>query len=199
MVAAAEGGTTIQDGGGTREAGQFFLERRFVTHLTTQPATPLKANQFSLRRLFLYVHIVSVTCSAVVGIGQILTGHDREFRVLLTAVTVALASLCGLSCGAAWESKRARVMPIAGLVLTLIGTTSLIVMIWYDPWTTQQWWVRATVVVSVYAVASAHVSLLSIARLTPRYSWAFLVASVAIFTVATLISWPVVLDHAPSD
>ena len=159
---------------------------------TSGPKPPLKANQFSLRRLFLYVHIVSVTCSAVVGIGQILTGHDRDFRVLLTAVTIALASVCGLGCCAALESKRARIVPIAGLVLTLIGATLIIAMIW----SSLQDWENAAWLVSVYAVACAHVSLLSIARLASRYSWAFVVAVAAIFTVATLISWLIVFEPA---
>jgi hypothetical protein len=170
-----------------------------VTHQTAIPAAPLKASQFTLRRLFLYVHVVSVTCSAFVGIGQILTRHDRDFRVLLTAVTIALASLSGLGCGVALEGKRARFLPLAGLVLTLVGAASWIAMIWYDPLTAGQGWIKATLVASVYAVACAHASLLSVARLAPRYSWASFVALVAIFTVATLISWPIVIDRVLSD
>jgi magnesium-transporting ATPase (P-type) len=61
----------------------------------SSPESRLNAYQFSLRQLLLWMHIVAVACSAFAGIGQILVGSD-DFRVLFTAVTIALASVCAL-------------------------------------------------------------------------------------------------------
>jgi hypothetical protein len=86
----------------------------------------LNGYQFSLRQLFLWMHIVAVACSAFAGVGQILAGNYNEFRVLFTALTIALASVGALGCGAALEGKRAMIFPVAGLVLTLLGTLMLL-------------------------------------------------------------------------
>jgi len=156
--------------------------------------------QFSLRRLFLYVHVVAVACSAFVGIGQILTGSDDDFRVLLTAITVALASVCGLACGAALESKRRPwIIPGAGLALTLVAALLVIVLIWSQPAGGGETLIRVTAITAVFAVACTHVSLLFIARLAQRFKWALILAVFSIFAVAILISWPILVDDSPSD
>lgn len=156
--------------------------------------------QFTLRRLFLYVHIVAVACSAFVGIGQILTGNDRDFRILLTTVVIALASICGLGCGAALESKRARIFPICGITLTLLGAICLLVLIWGPHHNNPpEWFLKLTAIACIYAVALSHIALLSIARLATRYTWAFLVGILAILAVATSISALIVVDESPSE
>jgi hypothetical protein len=133
--------------------------------------------------------------AAFVGIGQILTGNDRDFKVLGTAVTIALASVCGLGCGAALESKRARVMPILGLILTAIGTVQILFIIWSEPFGNTELWWKSTLIVSIFAVACSHVSLLSIARLAPQFDWAMLISFLAIFSVAALITIPIVVER----
>ena len=157
----------------------------------------LKRGQFTLRRLFLYIHIAAVACSAFIGIGQILTGNNKDFRVLLSAVVVALASICGLACGAAWEAKRARVFPLGGLALTLAGGASLLVLIWFTPrFQAHVWFWKTTAIVCIYAVALSHISLLCVARLASRYTWSLLVAIVAILAVATSVSMMIVAGDA---
>ena len=150
----------------------------------------LNAYQFSLRQLFLWMHIVAVVCSAFAGIGQILAGNYQEFRVLFTALTIALASVCALGCGAALEGKRATIFPIAGLVLTLLGTLMLLYLIWLEKplQSSLEWFYRWTTVFCIMAVACSHISLLSIARLSKRYRWAIFLAVISILTVASLFS-----------
>lgn len=144
--------------------------------------------QFSLRKLFLWMHIVAVACSAFVGVGQILVGNYNEFRLLLTSLTIALASVCALGCGAALEGKRATVFPVAGLVLTLLGTLMLLYGVWVDrPWLLPvEWYYRPTAFFCINAIACGHISLLSIARLSRRFRWAKILAVISILTVATL-------------
>ena len=150
----------------------------------------LNANQFSLRQLFLWMHIVAVACSAFVGIGQILVGNYNEFRVLFTALTIALASVCALGCGAALENKRAMIFPVAGLVLTLLGTLMLLYLIWLKQplQSSLEWFYRWTTISCIMAVACSHISLLSIARLSQRFRWAIFLAVLSILTVASLVS-----------
>ena len=158
----------------------------------------LNAHQFSLRQLFLWIHIVAVACSAFVGIGQILVGFYYESRVLVTAVIIALASVCGLGCGAALEGKRAKIFPVAGMVLTLLGTLMLLFIVWIQlPWQrSMEGFVRWTAIFCIYAVACSHISLLSIARLSERFRWAIFVAVISILAVASLVSAPMVFHDA---
>jgi len=149
----------------------------------------LNGYQFSLRQLFLWMHIVAVAFSAFAGVVHILAGNYQELRVLFTAMTIALASVCALGCGAALERKRAMIFPVAGLVLTLLGTLMLLYLIWREPTRGPmveffQW----TTVICIMAVACSHISLLSIARLSKRYSWAILLAVFSILTVASFLS-----------
>jgi hypothetical protein len=157
------------------------------------------AYQFSLRQLFLWMHIVAVACSAFAGVGQILFDNYQEFRVLFTAVTIALASVSALGCGAALEGKRAMIFPVAGLVLTLLGTLMLLYLIWREPTRGPiVEFLRWTTVICIMAAACSHISLLSIARLSKRFRWAILLAVFSILTVASLMSffvmWPQLME-----
>jgi hypothetical protein len=156
----------------------------------TPPKPRLNVHQISLRQLFLWVHIVAVACSAFVGIGQIVLGYDDDWRVLMTAVIIALASVCGLGCGAALEAKRAKIFPIAGMALTLLGTLMLLFMVWIEPpWKqSTEWFFRSMAIVCIFAVACSHISLLSISRLSERFRWAIFVAVFSILAVASLVS-----------
>lgn len=154
------------------------------------PVSPPNAYQFSLRQMFLWMHIVAVACSAFVGMGQIIVGNFTEFRILSTAMIVALASACALCCGAALESKRAKVFPFAGLVLTLLGTLMLLIMVWNISLQNRSWekYFILMTIVCIYAVACSHISLLSIARLSVKFRWAQVLAVISIIAVASLLT-----------
>ena len=157
----------------------------------------LNAYQFSLRQLFLWMHIVAVACSAFAGVVHILAGNYQELRVLFTAMTIALASVCALGCGAALEGKRAKIFPVAGLVLTLLGTLMALYSIWLDRSLhgSIKWFDQWTMVIWIMAVACSHISLLSIARLSKRYRWAIFLAVFSILTVAWFMSLFVMLPE----
>ena len=56
---------------------------------------------FPVKKAFLYALIGSVVLSALLGIGAILSGRFGwfEIRILLTTITISVASICGLACG----------------------------------------------------------------------------------------------------
>ncbi len=163
----------------------------------------LAARQFTLRTMFLYVHIVSVVLCAFLGIGEIIVGVDDSLRVLMTSAVIALASICGLSCAAALEKavselphsklqvsfkrNRAAIYPLLGILLTLISAIQMIGMLW-ELFEFRFWWFPVLAITCIFAVAFCHISLLSLARLSPHLRWAFSLGVIAILTVAISLS-----------
>jgi hypothetical protein len=145
------------------------------------------APRLSLKKGFLYALIGSVSCSALLGILAILMGDfgDFEIRILLTTLTISGASICGLSCGAVLEAKRAWSVPAAGIVLAVLAALLIIAGMWFEV-DSQGFW-KTTATIGVFAVASSHVALLLLARLSERFGWAIWAAHVAVFFVATVI------------
>ena len=78
---------------------------------------------FPVKKAFLYALIASVVLGALLGILTILSGRFGwlEIRVLLTTVTIAAASICGLACGAYFSTNRGKALPLAGIGLTLLA------------------------------------------------------------------------------
>lgn len=141
----------------------------------------------SLKRVALWFLIVSVAISAALGIIAILTGNFGDFqaRIVLTTLTISAASICALASGALWEGRGQRVLPTVGIGLALMAAALLIAGIWWEP-NGEQFW-KFTASMGVLAAATAHDSLLSLARLARRFFWARLVAMLAIYSLAFLI------------
>jgi hypothetical protein len=140
-----------------------------------------------IKKAFLYSLIASVSLSAVVAIVAILIGTWGwiQVRILLTMVTIAGASICGLACGAFLADRRGRTLPIAGIVLALSGAVLVIGGMWLDVKAESYWKLAASV--SVLAVACAHLALLSKARLAEQFRWSLPTAYVVICGVAAIV------------
>jgi hypothetical protein len=143
--------------------------------------------QFPVKKAFLYALIGSVVIGALLGILAILSGKFGwlELRVLLTTVAIAGGSICGLACGAYLSTGRGRMLPLAGVALTLLAAAMLIGGIWHETFSDRYWQTAASA--SVFAVACAHLSLLSMARLAEWFRWSLTAAYVVILGVAGLI------------
>lgn len=141
----------------------------------------------NLKRPLLVLLIVSVILAAVLGIVLVLFNTWGRFaiRVIFSAVIVAVASLCGLACDLSRTTRGLNALSGSGLVLTAIGTVLALIGMWTDIVAHEYW--RATGSVSILAVATAHVCLLSIARLGRRFRWVFLIACQIIFGLAALL------------
>ncbi len=141
----------------------------------------------SPKKIAFWFLIASVILSALLGIVAILSGSFGwlEVRIILTTVTISIASICALANAALWESKRGKVLAAVGLVFSLLAALMLIVAIWFEP-SSQRFW-RLTVHLVVLAVSTSHVCLLSLANLKARYIWARATAYVVIYSLAFLI------------
>ncbi len=141
-----------------------------------------------LKRPLLYLLVGSIVLGAVLGIVVVLRNKWGwfEVRVILTTITIAIASLCGLACDLSRTPRGYNLLPRGGLVLTLIAAGMILVGIWSDLETEGYWKTVATV--AIFAVATVHVCLLSIARLAGKFSWVFFIACQVVYGLALLLS-----------
>jgi hypothetical protein len=153
----------------------------------------------SMTKTALYVMIVSVVLSAILGIIAILSGNWGwyELRILLTTMTISGASICILACVALWERKNTKPLPILGISLSLVGAILMIWGIWTETGGDVFW--KLTVSIVVYAIATSHLCLLSLARLSKKYVWVLGVAYLAIYGLATIITWMIVYENSSTE
>lgn len=141
----------------------------------------------SPKKIALWFLIISVALSAILGIMAILSGNFGwfELRIILTTITISVASICALADAALWESKGNKPLPASGLVLSVLGAALLVWGIWVEPGSEQFW--KFAISICVLAVATSHVCLLSLASLSRRFAWARLAAFAVIYSLALLI------------
>lgn len=147
----------------------------------------------NLRKFFLYLLIVSVVLSALIGIGVVLFGDFGEFetRILLTALTITCTSILGLACGAYFESKRGRVLPLSGIALSIISAVIGTIIIWSSH-LTSKYVAETGMSTTLLAIACAHLCLISLARLDARFRWTYYVAFTAdsmLMAILLFIIW----------
>ncbi len=144
--------------------------------------------QSNLKRPLLYSLVGSVVLGALLGIVLVLrnTWGWFEVRVILTTVTVAIASLCGLACDLSRTPRGANILPRGGLVLTLVAAGLILAGMWTDLNKDGFW--KFTISVSIFAVATVHICLLSIAQLAKRFRWVYFIACQVIYGLAVLLA-----------
>jgi hypothetical protein len=140
----------------------------------------------SPKKIALWFLIASVGASAVLGIVIVLAGSfsELQIRVILTTLTISAASICALACGALWESRRKLLLPLPGMILASLTAILIIIGLWARV-NSEEFW-KFTASVGLLAVATAHVCLLALAKLAPRYKWTRVCAFAAIYTLAGL-------------
>lgn len=136
---------------------------------------------------------VSVVLSALLGFIAIISGDWQAYdlvKILLTATTISCASVCILACVALWERKNIKPLPALGISLSLVGAVLMMWGIWTEPGGAVFW--KLTISIIVYAISTSHLCLLSLARLSKNYIWAMWLAYLAIYGLATIITWMIV-------
>ncbi len=152
-----------------------------------------------VKKVFLYSLITSVVLSALLASIAILKGNWGwvEVRILLTTLTISGASICGLACGAYLATKRGKILPVAGICLALISGLLLVAGMWLDASSEVYW--KFTASLSAFAAAFAHLSLLSMARLAPRFRWTLAIAYVFILGVAVILVFVILSEPRGND
>lgn len=146
------------------------------------------SDRVGLKRPLLYLLAGSVVLGAVLGIVLVLrnTWGWFEIRVILTAITLSISSLCGLACDLSRAPGGKNILPRVGLALTFLASAMVILGVWLDPVSDLYW--KITAIASILAVSTVHVCLLSIAALPARFQWVFLLTSLVIYGLAGLLS-----------
>lgn len=150
------------------------------------------------KKFFLYLLIASVSASGIVGIAVIVIGNfgELEGKILATTLTISLASILGLGCGAAYDTGRAKIIPIAGGICIIGGSIVWIAMIW-------QWWddydsFRLAFSVTSLGFACALLSLLSLADLPEKLSWLRGAQHAAVWLLTALVQY-IIWFEPPED
>ena len=150
-------------------------------------------NDLNTKRAFLYLLIVSVGLSALIGIAVLIVGNFGEFeiKVLLTTVTVTVTSILGLACGAYLETRRGRVIPIAGIIIAVVSCVLWIVLVWHGT-VHEDFYAQILMSLTLLSATCAHISLLSLASLDRRFMWsryAFYIADWTLTAYLLFLIW----------
>ena len=152
----------------------------------------MNSQRFS--KVLLRVFVVSICLMAVAGIAALaipMNRFDLAIKVFLTTATIAAASICGLACGGCL-SRGHRVLPTAGLVLTVLSAVLVLTGMWPEIHSETYW--KTAIVCGFFAIACAHLSMLFMANLAGRYRWAFLFAYQLTLGLATLAAAGVIFE-----
>lgn len=143
----------------------------------------------NLKKIFLYLLIASVAFSALLGIGVILFGNFGEFesKILMTASTVTITSILGLACGAYLETGRGRILPICGIVLSIISAVVWIILIWQSHVNQDKYFAKILMTTTVFAAACSLLSLLSLARLDKKFQWSLYAAHLSVWIFSAIL------------
>lgn len=146
-------------------------------------ALPARLKQGSL-----YCFVIFLVISALLAIAAVLSGSFDvfELKILLTTSVIAAASVCGLCCsvyaqrtGVAWPGA-------AGAGLAWVSAALFVYGAWQEVSGEDYW--RVTVILGIFAIATAHTLSLLGLRLRPAHDWLKPVAAITIFALAAIIS-----------
>lgn len=144
-------------------------------------------NESKLKKPLLYGLIGSIALGAALSILLVMrnTWGWFEIRVILTTLVIAAASLCGLTCDVSRIPRAHNVLPKLGMALSGIAAVLVLAGIWMDIDSEGFW--KAALCMSICAVATVHVCLISIARLATRFQWIRFIGVQIIFGLALLL------------
>lgn len=144
------------------------------------------------QRSFLFAFIASISSCGVIGIYCLLVGEFTSLvgQILASTASVAGASLLALASALPWERKRWQPIGPLGMLAAAIWLTLILCLIWIDRFPDEEWRVKATIILTVFAIALPHAGLIGLARLRREYGWVRIgnVASIALLAAMIILS-----------
>ena len=150
----------------------------------------------TFKKIALGMVIASVVISGLLGIVAILlkSWGDLQTRIILTTVTITGTCLLLLCVAVLRERRGAWILPAAGAILTVAGMLLALGGIWrlfqaeaYE---------KTTWIVLIFSVVTAHLCLLSLARLPGAFRWALWASFLAFYGLACKLSLMILADNA---
>jgi hypothetical protein len=150
----------------------------------------------TMKKIALSTVIASVVISGTLGIIALLVGSwgDLQTRVVLTTVTITATCLFLLCAAALRERGSARLLPGAGALLASVAMALALLGIW-KVFDSDLYW-KWTGISIIFAAGTAHLCLLSLARLTGNYRWALWAAFLSMYGLAFKVSPMILADNA---
>jgi hypothetical protein len=123
------------------------------------------------KRTGLQVLIVSVIVSAALASFSLIRGEfsDTDGKILLTALSVAAASVLTLANGMAIERERSRLLAMPGIVVSIAGFALLIFTIWND--FDFDGAIKLSVSAIIASVMLTHWTMVSLVRIPANHRW----------------------------
>lgn len=140
--------------------------------------------------------IASIASCGLIGCYILISGQSGPVveRVLASVASVGGASILSLAAAAAWEAGRWRWVSAPAMMLPAVALLLLLGNIWdVLPSNNVYWGLReeACATASAFAIAAAHTSLLSLARLHRGYEWVRIVTVAALWALALFFMIPI--------
>ncbi len=157
-----------------------------------------------LRRIIVWVIVVSLVITAAVGIATLLSGEmgETQSKVLITTLAIAGFSVTAL-CHLAVINRDVRVVGWAGIVSSALGLVAALMLIWrsweYEENYSQGLWDfvnKAFVVLLICALSFAHANLmLLLAHSRRRWMRMALGANLILITLVAVMVIPAVVSN----
>jgi hypothetical protein len=143
----------------------------------------------NLKKLFLYSLIISISLSALIGIGVILFGNfgDLEAKILAATFTISGTSILGLACGAYLETKRGKLLPSFGIGFSVLSAVFGLIVIWNNFSIDNEFFSKIIVSSIIFAVACSHLSLISIPKLDEKFQWSKIVLTFCVWLLVGIL------------
>ena len=155
-----------------------------------------------LKRLFLWALLASLAAAAFIGIAIFVLGDfgETQVKLLLTTLVIggfsltAMAGAAALAPGRGWAAP----LPYAGIAASILAAAMALAMTWElgEPARRDGWDWRLLASLTVVAVSTGHLSMLSIVRPTGflalmcRRSAVLFAAAVAVLLVIGILAQP---------
>lgn len=173
----------------TREAGSchICLQGRQLSVMAIRLAT---------KRIFLTCLVVSVVSSAVLGIAAMVFQQNWRVqqRLIMTAVVTGLYSLGALAASIPFDRGHWRVASGAGIATLVIAFVLTVPVVWLPQLEDSDAYGRFVGSIATIGGLLAHMSLISMARVSSRFRWLQLLTIVSSFLLATTIIGMIIVN-----
>ncbi|WP_438464177.1 hypothetical protein [Marinomonas sp. PE14-40] len=135
----------------------------------------------------LKVAIGFLILAALFSIWTVLLGEfgDFEIRVLLTTVSISIASMCAMACGAHIEKTQIKLAGGIGIFSSMVSLILTLLLIWLEIRDSTIW--RLSLSSMVVTFALAHTLLLNLPPLIEKRFWLRYLAGLSITIMSLLI------------
>jgi hypothetical protein len=99
---------------------------------------------------------------------------------------VTATSVCGLACGAYYETGRGKWLPTAGIALSIAAALMCFLIIW-DVLDDSEPFIKSFLTATLLAAGCSLLSLLSLARLDKRFAWTRVAAAVCVSLLSAIL------------